>query len=194
MNTNIPKTRKKVNFKNYKEVCKALKEQEYKRGSKEKKAQIKRWETNLHIHKKKDNSFTHINEEFKTKKQLNKIETMKKKEEKLNMLKIKISQIKNVVLMEILNQNKTTSNDINKQFVASNGFIIETQTSQFKIFNEGKIYIPNNILSLNNKITCYDFDSEETAINFIKEAGIAVKEYNNNNKKRKKSKNVFIIQ
>ena len=57
MNTIIPKTRRKVNFKNYKEVCKALKEQEYKRGSKEKEEQIKRWEKNLHIHKQKDNSF-----------------------------------------------------------------------------------------------------------------------------------------
>ncbi len=62
--------RKKVNYKNYKDACKELNEPEYKRGSREKEKQIKRWETELNIHKKSDNSFTQINADFKEKKKI----------------------------------------------------------------------------------------------------------------------------
>lgn len=70
---NIQTNRTKINFKNYKDACEKLKEQEYKRGSKEKAEQIKRWETEKHIFKQKDNSFTYINTGF-----INKKETKKK--------------------------------------------------------------------------------------------------------------------
>lgn len=191
---NIPNTRTKVNFKTYKIVCQKLNEEIYKRNSIEKEEQLKRWEIEHNIFKNKDNSFTYINKEFETKKQIQKREALERKEEKANMLKIKFTQIKNVVTMEILNQNQINSNDINKQFVASNGFIIETQPNHLKIFNEHKIHIPDNILVSNNKVACYDFGLEETAINFIKEACIAVKEYNKKNRKRKTNKNIFITQ
>lgn len=191
---NIPNTRTKVNFINYKAACQKLNEEIYKRNSIEKEEQLKRWEIEYNIFKNKDNSFTYINKEFETKKQIQKRETLERKKEKANMLKIKFTQIKNVVLMEILNQDKIISDNIKEQFIASNDFIIETQMSDFKIFNENKIYIPNNILSTNNKIVCYDFHSEENAINFIQKAGIAIKEYNNKNKKRKTNRNVFIVQ
>lgn len=191
---NIPNTRTKVNFKTYKIVCQKLNEEIYKRNSIEKEEQLKRWEIEHNIFKKKDNSFTCINKEFETKKQIQKREALERKEEKANMLKIKFTQIKNIVIMEILNQNKINLNDINKQFVASNGFIIEIQPNHFKIFNEHKIHIPNDILASNNKVTSYEFDLEETAISFIKEACVAVKEYNNKNKKRKTNKNIFIAQ
>ena len=110
------------------------------------------------------------------------------------MLKIKFIRIKNIVTMEILNQNKINLNDINKQFVASNGFIIKTQPNHFKIFNDHEIHIPDDILVFNNKVACYDFGLEEIAINFIKKACVAVKEYNNKNKKKETNKNIFIAQ
>lgn len=58
-------TRTKTNYKNYKDVCSALGEQEYKRGSKEKTEQIKRWEKDYNMFKRADNSFTCINTDFK---------------------------------------------------------------------------------------------------------------------------------
>ncbi len=61
-------TRTKTNYKNYKEVCKALGETEYKRGSKEKIEQIKRWEKDYNMFKRADNSFTCINTDFKSQK------------------------------------------------------------------------------------------------------------------------------
>ena len=67
--------RTKVNYGTYKETCAKLNEPEYKRGSKEKTEQIKRWEKEKHIFKKSDNSFTKINEDFKNKKQVRKGKT-----------------------------------------------------------------------------------------------------------------------
>lgn len=61
-------TRTKTNYKNYKDVCKALGEQEYKRGSIEKTEQIARWEKDKNIFKRADNSFTCINPDFKPQK------------------------------------------------------------------------------------------------------------------------------
>ena len=61
-------TRTKTNYKNYKDVCSALGEQEYKRGSKEKAEQIKRWEKDYNMFKRADNSFTCINTDFKSQK------------------------------------------------------------------------------------------------------------------------------
>lgn len=71
-------SRTKVKYGTYKETCEKLKEPVYKRGSKEKEAQIKRWENELSIYKKSDNSFTKINAKFKCKKEINKAANEKK--------------------------------------------------------------------------------------------------------------------
>lgn len=63
-------SRTKVKYGTYKETCEKLKEPVYKRGSKEKEEQIRRWEKEKHIFKKSDNSFTKINEDFKDKKKI----------------------------------------------------------------------------------------------------------------------------
>lgn len=62
--------RTKVKLGTYKETCDKLKEPTYKRGSKGKEEQIKRWEKELSIYKQKDNSFTYINKDFKDKKKI----------------------------------------------------------------------------------------------------------------------------
>lgn len=78
MNKNFNLKRSKTNFKTYKEACEALKEKVYKRGSEEKEEQLKRWETDHNLYKQKDNSFTHINKDFKNKKQIQKEEVKEK--------------------------------------------------------------------------------------------------------------------
>lgn len=74
--------RRKVNYKNYKDACKGMGEPEYKRGSKEKAEQIKRWEAEVNLFKQKDNSFTYINPDFESKQG----RVKKKKEEEKTML------------------------------------------------------------------------------------------------------------
>lgn len=71
-NSIYAKNRTKTNYKNYKEVCKALNEPEHKRGSKEKAEQIARWEKDYNMFKRADNSFTCINAEFRTLKEIDK--------------------------------------------------------------------------------------------------------------------------
>lgn len=75
--------RTKVNYGTYKETCSKLNEPEYKRGSKEKEEQIKRWETDKHIFKKSDNTFTQINADFKRQKEID-----KEKREKKNTISV----------------------------------------------------------------------------------------------------------
>lgn len=58
--------RKKTNLGFYKEVCILLEEQEFKKNSLEKEEQLKRWESEESIFKNKDNSFTYINKNFKS--------------------------------------------------------------------------------------------------------------------------------
>ena len=93
------------------------------------------------------------------------------------MLKVKFDQIKNVVVMEVLEQSKEdTKNLYEKTFIASNNITIESDEFP-EIFNEHRIFVKGNNIN-DDHLACYSFDNKEDARNFVIKACSAIKEYN----------------
>lgn len=93
------------------------------------------------------------------------------------MLKVKFMQYKNVVIMEILEQTMGDYERLSgNAFTASNGFRLECDEFP-EIFNETKIFLKGSNTA--NNTTCYYFENEADVKEFIAQATIAIKEYNN---------------
>ena len=87
------------------------------------------------------------------------------------MLKLKFYQVENVVLMKVLEQD-----DVDVYFNYDD-FILQSMDYP-EIYDENKIYLQGSDEDNNNKMSCYDFETNEKAENFINKAMLAVKEYN----------------
>ena len=88
------------------------------------------------------------------------------------MLRLKFYQIENVVLMKVLEQD----NKENLYFQYDNLLLQSLDCPA--IDDENHIYLQGSDEDSNNKMSCYDFETNEQAENFINKASKAVKEYN----------------
>lgn len=96
------------------------------------------------------------------------------------MLKIKFSKLKNIVIMEILEQTEKDTYNLKKDpFVASNGFMISSSLYP-EICMKQKIFVKgaDNINRKDDNFSCYRFSNEKEACEFVENACLAVKEFN----------------
>ena len=87
------------------------------------------------------------------------------------MLKLKFYQVENVVLMKVLEQD-----DVDVYFNYDN-FILQS-IDYPSIDDDNRIYLQGSDEDNNNKMSCYDFGTNEKAKHFINKASLAVKAYN----------------
>lgn len=94
------------------------------------------------------------------------------------MLRVKFDQIKNIVIMEVLEQSdKDTKILKNNIFVASNNFEIRSDMCiDIPDPDIDAIYVEGE--SKFGPFACCSFNNEEEAKNFVKRACLAIKEYN----------------
>lgn len=88
------------------------------------------------------------------------------------MLKLKFYQIENVVLMKVLEQD-------NKEDLYFEYEDLILLSMDYPAIDDGnRIYLQGSDEDQNNKMSCYDFETNEEAENFINKAMLAVKAYN----------------
>ena len=88
------------------------------------------------------------------------------------MLKLKFYQVENVVLMKVLEQDNKENLYFEYEDLLLHSMDYPT------IFDENRIYLQGSDEDKNNKMSCYDFETNEEAEKIINKAMLAVKEYN----------------
>lgn len=91
------------------------------------------------------------------------------------MLKIKFMQIKNAVLMEVLEQGDEIKRGC-REFFKQNDFCLASYYAPE--IAEGIVYVRGSSRKMDNIVTCLSLDDEKSATEYIQKATATIKVYN----------------
>lgn len=97
------------------------------------------------------------------------------------MVKVKFIQIKNVVIMEVLEQSDKDTEALEQTFVGSivKGDNVKLDSCMHPEISRGNlVYLRGSDSSQNNNLATYAFDDKNEAELFIERASIAITEFN----------------